>query len=331
MNRNRDLLAATGTLYPATPGRARHALFTTFLTPDAELDDSAVWHRVKEQDPARFRRRFKRDLLAEVAASGLSSVLLSEETLFKSSEGTLRRLRRFARRNARSLRIVVYLRRQDDHLVSRYQQGVKIGEIRRLSDPTLHLDYSDVYDYRGRLARIEEILEPDELVVRRYERDAFHRGSLYADFLRTVGVDLPEDGWELPEDRNVSLGAETVEFLRLLNLRRVHHAGARVGMIDNREIVRTLAVEPQGPTLTLPDPVLDDFMAQWADGNAEVARRWLGAGDGVLFRTPRRTAGTTPRQFLDPDRVDHFAGLLGLSEAERVPLRLLARDAAAGR
>lgn len=146
-----------------------------------------------------------------------------------------------------------------------------------------------------------------------------------------MGVDLPEDGWELPEDRNVSLGAETVEFLRLLNLRRVHHAGARVGMIDNREIVRTLAVEPQGPTLTLPDPVLDDFMAQWADGNAEVARRWLGAGDGVLFRTPRRTAGTTPRQFLDPDRVDHFAGLLGLSEAERVPLRLLARDAAAGR
>ena len=65
-------------------------------------------------------------------------MVFSEETLFGSTEATIRRLRRLTDRIGSSLRVVAYLRRQDDHLVSRYQQGVKVGEVRRLSDRSLH-------------------------------------------------------------------------------------------------------------------------------------------------------------------------------------------------
>lgn len=334
MNLNRDRLGAADVLYPTTPGKSRHAQFTVFLTPDDELDGQPVWHRMKAEDPKQFRRRFRHRLLAEIAESGHSRVVLSEETIFKSSVGTLRRLRRFSRRHARSLRIVVYLRRQDDHLVSRYQQGVKVGEIRRLSDPELHRDYGDVYDYAGRLALLEELLAPDELVVRRFERDAFVHGSLFCDFLDAVGVD-PALETVLPEaERNVSLGAETTEFLRLLNLHRVRHEGARAGMIDNRAYLPALAGPPQGPTLTLPEAALDEFMAQWEAGNREIALRWFSddgsrteeSERGVLFRMPRRTADTTTRQWIDPARIDYFVDLLELPDELRRPLRLLAEQ-----
>lgn len=324
MNLNRDRLGEAGFLYPATPGRSRHAQFTVFLTPDEELGDQPVWHRMEANDPTRWRRRFRRRLLDEIADSGLSRVVLSEETIFKSSQGTLRRLRRFARRNFRSLRVVVYLRRQDDHLVSRYQQGVKVGEVRRLTDPELHRDFSDVYDYAGRLALLSEILEPDELVVRRYERSAFAGGELFLDFLEAIGAGADLDRLQQPEERNVSFDAETVEFLRLLNIVRVDAEGARAGMIDNRHFLRMLVGIPHGPTLTLPEPVLDDFMAQFEEGNAQVARRWFGDPDGVLFRTPRRTSGTTSVQTIDPARIDYFADLLDLPDDTRVRLRSLA-------
>lgn len=324
MNVNRDRLGEADFFYPATPGRSRHAQFTVFLTPDEELDDQPVWHRMEADDPTRWRRRFRRRLLDEIADSGLTRVVLSEETIFKSSDGTLRRLQRFARRNFRSLRIVVYLRRQDDHLVSRYQQAVKVGEVRRLTDPALHRDFSDVYDYAGRLALLADILEPDEVVVRRYERSAFAGGELFLDFLEAIGAGADLDRLQQPDERNVSFNAETVEFLRLLNIDSVEAEGARAGMIDNRHFLRMLVDIPNGPTLTLPESVLDDFMARFDHGNREVARRWFGDTDGVLFRTPRRTAGTTSVQTIDPARIGYFADLLDLPADRRARLRSLA-------
>ena len=331
MNRNRDRLAQAGHLYPRTLGPARHTRLIVYLKPDEELADEPAWHRLKATDPATFRRRLRRRLVSEVEESGLSRVVTSEETIFMASDATHRRLRAFVDDHARSLRVVVYLRRQDDHLVSRYQQGVKVGETRRLSDRTLHHDYRRTYDYAGRLDSLQRILEPGELVVRRYERPAFRDGSLHADFLDAVGIDVPLAELELPQDINVSLDAESVEFLRLLNLHLVETQGARPGHVNHRELVGRLAATRTGPTLTLPEADLDEFMSQWEAGNQEVAHRYLGDTEGVLFRTARNTRGTTTEQRLDPARIDHFLEVAGLPGEVHQPLRhLAAREARRG-
>jgi hypothetical protein len=326
MNHNRERIAAAGHLYPRTPGVARHGKLALFLKTDEELDLDPAWHRTKISDPTVFRRRFRKRLDTEIEESGLHRVVFSEETLFGCPTPMLHRLRELTDELGRSLRVVVYLRRQDDHLVSRYQQGVKVGEIRRLADRTLHLDYSSTYDYAGRLARLEQLLEPDELVVRRFEREAFRGGSLFDDFLDAAGIGLTTDEVEVPQDANISLDAESVEFLRLLNLRRVHAEGARVGVIDNRALVRRLAAVGSGPTLTLPDAELDAFMARWADGNTLVARRHF--GEDALFRSPRKTSGTVAEQRLDPGRLDHFLAVAEVPEGLHAPLRILAEQEA---
>jgi hypothetical protein len=320
---NRERLAELGTLYPKSPGPARHTRLSLFTKSDAELQSSPEWFRQKQSDPASFRKVFRRRLFSEIESSGLSRVLLSDEVLFGSSDGALRRLRRFTDRIAGSVRVVVYLRRQDDHLVSRYQQGVKIGYVLRL-DEWAQEDMSALYDYYARLSNWQRLLDPTQLVVRRFEPDSFADGSLFQDFLDAAGVDARAADLAPVPNRNDSLDAESVEFLRLLNIYRVENEGARVALIDNRRLVPRLAEASTGPVLTLPSAYLDEFMAQWEESNRRVAVDMLGDESGRLFRAPRKTRNTTTEQLLDPARLDYFLTLLELPEQMRAPLRDLA-------
>lgn len=325
---NRPALAERGLLYPASPGRNRHTRLGLFLLPDEELPTRPAWPRQRAASPAEFRREFRSELIDEVNASGLSRVLLSDEALYGAPDEVLHRLRALADAHAGRTRLVCYLRRQDQHVASRYQQVVKVGETRRFAERTEALDLSSTYDYAGRLDTWERLLDPSELVVRRFERDSFLDGSLHRDFLTAAGVDAPLDVFEQVSVRNESLDAESVEFLRILNLHRVRHEGAVVGMINNRRLVRRLADSCSGPTLTLSEPEQDAFMAQWEDSNRAVAKRYFGDGEGVLFRTPRKSGGTTSRQYLDPDRLDHLLSVTELPERLHEPMRALVEQEA---
>jgi hypothetical protein len=327
---NRDRLRELGVLYPQTPGRARHARLGMFVKSKSELESSPEWHRQRQSDPASFRRAFRRRFLSEVEDSGLSRVLLSDEILFGSSEHALRRLSRFTQRIAGSLRLVAYLRRQDDHMVSRYQQGVKTGLVARLRD-WAEEDMSGLYNYRRRIRMHERLLAPTDFVVHPFERERFVAGSLFQDFLDAARIDArAEDLTQVP-NLNKSLDAESVELLRLLNLHRIEHEGATAGLIDNRALIKRLTKVSAGPTLTLPANVLDRFMDQWEESNRAVAREFLGDKTGQLFRAPRKTRNTTTEQRFDPARLDHFIELLELPAEMHSALRRLAeREAKAG-
>jgi len=327
---NRERLGELGILFPQSPGKARHTHLGLFAKPKAELEAAPEWSRQRWDEPASFRKAFKRRLFAEIEESGLSRMLLSDEVLFGSSEQALRRLSRFTQRIAESLRLVAYLRRQDDHMVSRYQQGVKVGWIARLRDWARE-DMSSLYDYRARIAMHQRLLAPADFVIRPFERERFVNGSLFEDFLDAAQIDARiEDLAQVP-NLNESLDAESVEFLRLLNIHRVEHEGATEGLIDNRELAKRLTRASEGPVLTLPANVLDPFMEKWEKTNRAVARELLGDRTGQLFRAPRKTRNTTTEQRLDPARLDHYLVLLDLPEQLHKPLRRLAeREAKVG-
>lgn len=325
MSRNRDRLAELGYLYPESPGRTRHTRLGLFIKPDALLASTPSWRRQGFASPEEFREGFRDSLFAEINASGLSRVVLSDEALYGSPNDALRKLRSFTDGIAGHVRVVVYLRRQDDHLISRYQQVVKIGDVRPLEE-WARQDFGQTYDYRAKLDTWQRLVEPTELVVRRFERDSFVDGSLYQDFLDSVGIDVRAGDLEQVTNRNESLDAEAVEFLRLLNVYRVENEGAEPRHIDNRKLVTRLSEASTGPTLTLPESVLDEYTAMWEESNRAVARDFLGDETGQLFRTPRKTHNTTTAQRVDPDRLDEFVKLLELPEEWRAPLHRLAEE-----
>jgi hypothetical protein len=321
---NRGRLADLGCLYPRSPGRRRHTALSHFVKPSDALEREPSWRRRKHSSPAKFREDFERKLLTEIDRSGLPRVLMSDEALYGSPTEALQQLHSFTERIARSLQIVVYLRRQDDHLISRYQQVVKVGETRRLEERTRELDLSSTYDYYSRLTTWREILKPAAFVVRRFEPPSFVSGSLYQDFLDAAGLDISVDALERVRPVNESLDAECVEFLRLLNIYRVEHEGATRGQINNRDLVTRLSKTSAGPVLSLPTSVLDEFMMKWEDSNQQVARDFLDEPAGHLFRTPRKTTDVTREQRLDPARLGYFFDVSELPGEIRAPLRKIA-------
>jgi hypothetical protein len=331
LHRNRERLAESGWLYPRSLGRTRHARFGMWIRPDNELESAFHDRRPGTRafmDVSQLRDEVPSRLLEECSQTGLTRVLISDEALFGSSEPALQRLRGFTAEKASEVRVVCYLRRQDDLLVSHYQQVVKVSETQRLAERVATKDLSKTYDYQARLRTWLRIVEPDDLVLRRFERAQFRNGSLYDDFVCAAGLGIGTDD-RPPQERNVSLDAETVEFLRLLNLYRRAH-GSAPDLPENRQLVPQLARLSTGPTLTLPDEVLDRFMEQWAHSNEGVAREFLNEPHGTLF-SPRRTPEhTTTEQWLDPGRLDRFLEALDSLPARiEVPLRQIAEREAA--
>lgn len=335
MHRNRERLAGAGVLYPRSPVRGRHLHLSVYAQSDEKLPTMASWRRLGLSSPAKFRKSFPRELAREIHESGLSRVLLSDEALYGAPDDALQRLRGLTDALAASLRVVVYLRRQDDHLVSRYQQVVKTGETRRLTEPTSRpgspgsneswasRQGPKTYDYFARLQKWKRMLEPDELVVRRFERESFVDGSLYQDFLEATRIDERAEDMDQVETANESLDAEAVEFLRIVNILREEHEEAAACAPANRRMVMRLAEACDGPTLTMPTPLLDEFMSRWEQSNQRVAREMLGDATGQLFAGPRKTSGTTAKQYLDPSRLDHYLTFLELPEQMHAPLRVL--------
>jgi hypothetical protein len=326
LRRNPEALRAAGFLYPRTPGKLRHTALGLFVRPDDELVTHADWLTGGYDDPEGFRRNFRRRLDREVARSGARGVVLSDEGLFSAGDRTIGRMRRFTRRLGGRVRLVVYLRRQDDHLISRYQQVVKMGEIAPLTT-WMQQDWIGTYDYHLRLASWQAV-EPDAFVVRRFERDRMVSGSLVSDFLDAAGISLDEADLTHTEPRNESLGAEAIEMLRILNIHRVKHEGERPGLFGSHHHVVRLREVDTGPVLTLPGPQLDRFMATWSDSNRRVAQEFLDEGAGDLFSADRKTAGTTTEQRLDPDRLDHYFELLEIPEVQHDAIRRIAKKEA---
>jgi hypothetical protein len=329
LHRNRARLADAGVLYPRTPGRARHVRLSLSVQPEERLGGLPAWRRLGANDPKAFRQTFRHRLSREIHKAGLARVLFSDEGLYGLPDEALRNLSRFVGGIADGLRVVVYLRRQEDHLVSHYQQVVKVGETRRLTERIQQADYSKIHDYHARLRSWQRLMEPDAFIVRRFEPDEFVEGSIYQDFFEAAAIPARADVFEQVGSRNESLDARAVEFLRIANLLRKADPAGRLLPSGNAMVPR-LADAADGPTLTAPDSVLDEFMARWEASNKAVARDFLD-DDEPLFRTPRKTRNTTTDQYLDPTRLEYYITLLDLPEQTHAPLRALVEREAKAR
>jgi len=191
------------------------------------------------------------------------------------------------------IRVVVYLRRQDDYLLSSYSTAVKSGATHTLAIPrerALHIHY-DHWDLLSRWARV---FGRDNIIARRFEKASLKSGDVVDDFLDCVGIDASA-AFDRPDTANESLDAESLEFLRLFNehIPRLTEEGISP-LRDN--VVPLLSQISKGPLLTLPETDLADFMALFRVSNARVAAEYFGGArtesDDPLF-APR--SDTRPR------------------------------------
>lgn len=119
---------------------------------------------------------------------------------------------------ADTVKVILYLRRQDDYAESFYTQYVK--------DPSSILTFDEFLvqpktenrlDYSGLCVKWTTLFGAESLIVRPFELQQLHGGTVFSDFLSIFDLEF-DDSFVIPEKRlNESLHRNEIEFLLLLN------------------------------------------------------------------------------------------------------------------
>ncbi|MCD8397165.1 MAG: hypothetical protein LUD12_08295 [Lachnospiraceae bacterium] len=188
------------------------------------VEASVMSSRIPDSDIS-WQERLKLGLdMIHTELENYDNVILTDESLWRSlnynRQSPLQLLQKDADEYGYDIKLVVYLRRQDSFLISRWNQFVKEGKMN--TSLAEHLDWMLeheplVVDYASALDRLSSQIGRENIIVRRFEPSSWVGGTIYTDFVKAVG--LPSDLPLQPPARDVNPGLKgnMVEMQLLLN------------------------------------------------------------------------------------------------------------------
>lgn len=278
-NDNQNILNRNGYCYPEFPyqytnvGRLRNAHF--------------LFGRIFNQDKTRnylreeeiFREGFEQ---IYKTFESYNNIILSDEGLwncgFREDNNAWEKIKKELDKGQFEIKVIVYLRLQDAFLYSWWNQRIKEG-LRRESQltwermteelPVVQLDYYDM------LERISAYIGRDNIIVRRFEKDRFAGGTLYTDFVDAVGLEYTKEYRVINERRNISLTQNNNEIKRILNT--LPDLDTDGNAMFKRILVRQSGYRGENNEYSMfSKEELNAFLAEYRDGNAKIAREYLG-------------------------------------------------------
>jgi hypothetical protein len=268
---NRGPLKKHGVNYPDYGVVAgAHHLLSSHIPPD--LKDA--WNFVPVQDWVR-----------KLARGRAPRVLLSSELISSTADDSVVRAFCSTINSKFSLKVVVYLRRQDNLIMASYNQHVKTGK-QRLKLVDVYQNMAARFDFEALLKPWAESVGTENVIVRAYEREQFYARDIRRDFLyHVLGIDDPA-GFELATDNpNPRLDATTLEYKRLLN--NVVQDPVKAGRFKELLLEYSSAQPPMGePQDLLPPAIRREIVDNYDQRNRDIARTFLGRADGGLFLEP---------------------------------------------
>lgn len=292
MRKNPEALKKQGYCYPymevgpVSGHKNRNGHFLIFQSPQKDPQK-----KKKENEAARQAGYQKLHRLA----AKYSNIVLSEELIWHHSEKYENFWEDIAENIAKincQLKIVVYLRRQDELVQSLWNQGVKIG--RRLCNTFREYIRTKKYryfplDYYTLLKKIEAAVGRENLLVRVYENGQYEgeEHTLISDYMHTLGLHMTEDFVQDPDRRNPSLNSNFIEMKRIIN--SLPEYRKMPDFIEEPILSASAFQESFNPKkkqslFTYEEQVA--FLKEYEESNRKVAEEFLGREDGVLFRKP---------------------------------------------
>ncbi len=185
LSRNHDWLLERGLLYPKAGRQIGRDKLDRAHNP--------LFHAARLEDHVAYQR-FVDDLGKEVAEHSpriliLSSEVASRESLTQNFYDLINDTIPGSTRD-----ILLYVRRQDDLLSSRYSQRVKTGNL-RWPKSIQHLNSPKFLDHRLRIENLKRALPEFGVVVRSFDRD---KKRLIPNFLEQVGIERIESANPAP-------------------------------------------------------------------------------------------------------------------------------------
>lgn len=149
-------------------------------------------------------------------------VLISSEHLSSRlrSQSDLMNLKKWIEKFGEVEKIIIYLRKQDDYLLSSFSTSVKSGRTDPFRIPKLH-GALHRYDYKYFLSLWMDVFGRDVICVRVFEKKQFYQKNLISDFYSRLNVPSNEFLLNVNDAvnfKNKSLDVDAVSFLLMFNV-----------------------------------------------------------------------------------------------------------------
>jgi hypothetical protein len=188
--------------------------------------------------PWGMRIRNANRLARELAALNSNVVISSENFSFIFDKEEIFRLRDSLSGSFSNIKVICYIRRQDQHVISHHREGSRLswdaehdlyGHSTRAIPP--HTANHDFYlNYCERLSKWADAFGNENMIIKVYDRRELVNGDSVADFFRILGI----DNFKQVEEKNSSLGFFMVKFGHLINSVPVRHKKSIVHLLGQK-------------------------------------------------------------------------------------------------
>lgn len=280
--KNRDWLLDQGILYPQLLSEFDH-ITLLFAAHEQLLPFSQEFGLETLEELDEFRGILKRTLHEQVAAAphAHTAIVSSENLTGNMRLPQIIALRDFLSPVFDEIEILVYLRRQDDAIVSTYAEFMRRGFnslsladfVTEALDPEKGPPFLFI---RRTLEEWGEVFGRDKIQVRLFDRAHIVQNDILADFLaQALGPDLPDlDPVERAGFTNTSLSAPVLEFLRQL---QPHLPYVRDGKLNQERhaLLDRINTLPQQPRTVIGRHHSIRVMTHFAEINEWVRQTYL--------------------------------------------------------
>ena len=186
------------------------------------------------------------------------------------------------------LKVIVYLRRQDQLIESYWSQQVRETMQKSFQDYVNSDSYNYFkLDYYNQLEKIAAVVGKENIIVRVYEKQQYegNGNTLISDFLKVLGLEL-DDRYESADIvANTSLHGSYLEVKRILNKMDCFRSKMNWAV----KYLRTAQSETENKFGVIKTKYFTyeqqkAFLGKYNEGNTAVAREYMNREDGVLFR-----------------------------------------------
>lgn len=276
---NRNLLADKGIYFPKSIGMRNHRPLASWCL---SYEKDATYLKMNNLTEMAQRKAWREDFLAkfEEEISGLKpeikQVIITSEhfSSLLNDPGEIEILKHLLNKWFTDIKVVIYLRRQDSLMVSKYSTACKEGYIIKniLPHPAKLRHF---VNYQNLLGKWSIIFGKESITPRIFNPAGFINHDLLQDFIRVCK--LPENmDYQIPENKNVSFSETAQEIMQCFN-NKINQGN------ENRELQKLRYTIFENVNKNYPGPGKKplrhealEFYKFFEASNNQVARQWFG-------------------------------------------------------
>lgn len=290
-NENRVILSEKGYFYPDFPfkykyfGKYRNGSFVETIY----IDDEGVRQPEKEEENFKTGLEIIKNLFEQH-----DNLIISNEGIwsacFVKKRGIPRilALQEDAKKSGYEIKIIVYLRRQEEYLLSWYNQMIK-HSLNASKNTITWEDYYNNYkkyvqlNYFKSLKKLEEIFGIENIIVRRFDKKYFKDNSLISDFLDIFNLEFNDSYCMYEQDTNFNerLSENACEIKRVIN------SSVEMSTDELRQfewILRDISLvsDKAYPCSRMSEKEIQEFAQIYKNSNNKVAKRYFNDGQPLF-------------------------------------------------